>query len=151
VVGRDPARCAAAVEHIKQRTGNDKVEALLADLSSQRQVRDLARQFRQRHGRLDVLVNNAGGIRMKRQGTVVGLEMTLAANHLAYFLLTLELLDLLKAGASARVVNVSPAPHRRASLDFDDLTGHKGYSGWRAYCRSKLMNLLFTFELARRL
>jgi NAD(P)-dependent dehydrogenase (short-subunit alcohol dehydrogenase family) len=151
LVGRDPAKTAAAVEQIKSQTGNQQVESLLADLSSQKQIRDLAQRFRQRHGRLDVLVNNAGGIWMNRQETVDGLEMTFAVNHLAYFLLTQELLDLLKASAPARVVNVSSRAHTRATLDFDDLMGQKSYGGWGAYCRSKLMNLLFTYELARRL
>ena len=95
LVGRDLARCAAAVAHIKDQTGNSDIEALLADLSSQQQVRELARQFRARHPRLDVLINNAGGIWMNRQVTVDGLEMTVAVNHLAPFLLTHLLLDLL--------------------------------------------------------
>jgi NAD(P)-dependent dehydrogenase (short-subunit alcohol dehydrogenase family) len=151
LVGRDPTKAAAAVEQIKSQTGNQQVESLLADLSSRQQVRDLAQRFRERHKRLDVLVNNAGGIWMNRQETVDGHEMTVAVNHLAYFQLTLELLDLLKASGPSRVVNVSSRAHKRATLDFDDLMGSKSYGGWQAYCRSKLMNLLFTYELARRL
>ena len=151
LVGRDLARCTAAVAHIKDQTGNSDIEALLADLSSQQQVHELARQFRARHPRLDVLINNAGGIWMNRQVTVDGLEMTVAVNHLAPFLLTHLLLDLLKAGAPSRIVNVASRAHRRATLDFDDLGGERNYGGWRQYCRSKLMNLLFTYELAHRL
>jgi NAD(P)-dependent dehydrogenase (short-subunit alcohol dehydrogenase family) len=127
------------------------VESLLADLSVQEQVRRLADQFRQRHARLDVLINNAGAIWFQRHLTADGLEMTFTVNHLAYFLLTHLLLDVLRASAPARIVNVSSAAHRGASLRFDDLMGEKRYRGWRAYSQSKLANLLFTYELARRL
>jgi NAD(P)-dependent dehydrogenase (short-subunit alcohol dehydrogenase family) len=151
VVGRDPARCENAVRKIADATGGRQAETLLADLSSQRQVRELARQFRERHGRLDVLVNNAGGLWLERRLTEDGLEMTFAVNHLAYFRLTHLLLDTLKASAASRVVNVASAAHRGATLDFNDLQGERGYSGWQAYCRSKLANILFTYELARRL
>lgn len=151
LVGRNREKCDAAVRQIQAATGNQQVEALLADLSSQQQVRDLARQFRERHPRLDVLVNNAGGIWRPRQTTVDGLEMTFAVNHLSYFLLTLSLLDLLKASAPSRIVNVSSHAHEGATLDFDDLQGERRYGAWRAYCRSKLANLLFTYELARQL
>lgn len=151
LVGRSPARCEATVAQIQTQTGNRQVEALLADLSSQRQVRDLAGQFRDRFPRLDVLVNNAGGMWLCRETTEDGLEMTIAVNHLAYFLLTHLLLDTLKASAPARIVNVSSAAHRKATLDFDDLMGERGYNGWWQYCWSKLMNLLFTYELARKL
>jgi NAD(P)-dependent dehydrogenase (short-subunit alcohol dehydrogenase family) len=151
LAGRNPTRCADAVRHVQEQTGSRNVESLIADLSSRQQVRDLARQFRERHSRLDVLVNNAGGISFTRRETVDGLEMTFAVNHLAYFLLTLSLLDLLRASAPARIVNVASAAHRRAVLDFDDLMGKRHYGGWQAYCRSKLANLLFNSELARRL
>lgn len=151
IVGRDPARCAATVTQIQVQTGSRQVQSLLADLSSQEQIRELARQFRERHSRLDVLVNNAGGIWMKRRLTVDGLEMTFAVNHLAYFMLTHLLLDTLKASAPSRIVNVSSDAHRGGSIDFDDLMGEHRYGGWRAYCKSKLANLLFTYELARQL
>jgi NAD(P)-dependent dehydrogenase (short-subunit alcohol dehydrogenase family) len=150
LVGRNADKCAAVVEHIRTQTGNTP-ESLLADLSSQRQVRELARQFRERQQRLDVLVNNAGGIWFERQQTEDGFEMTFAVNHLAYFLLTHLLRDLLRSSAPARIVNVASAAHGGAILDFADLQAERGYSGWAQYCRSKLMNLLFTYELARRL
>jgi NAD(P)-dependent dehydrogenase (short-subunit alcohol dehydrogenase family) len=149
LVGRSPAKCEAALARIRAETGGSDVEVLQADLSSQRQVRDLARQFLERHARLDVLVNNAGGFWLRRQLTEDRLEMTVAVNHLAYFLLTHLLLDVLKASAPARVVNVASGAHVRATLDFDDLQGERDYRGWPQYCRSKLMNLLFTNELAR--
>jgi NAD(P)-dependent dehydrogenase (short-subunit alcohol dehydrogenase family) len=154
IVGRNLAKCARVVEQIQTETGSRAVEALLADLSSQQQIHALARQVRERHPRLDVLVNNAGGLWLKRQTTVDGLEMTFAVNHLAYFLLTHLLLDTLKSNdlvSPSRIVNVASGAHWRATLDFDDLQGERSYQGWQAYCRSKLANLLFTYELGRRL
>lgn len=151
LVGRNRARSEAAAPQIRAATGNDNVDFLLADLSSQEQIRDLARQFQQRFPRLDVLINNAGGIWLTRTLTPNGLEMTFAVNHLAYFLLTQLLLDMLKASARARIVNVASGAHKNAVLDFDDLMNERHYNGWQAYCRSKLANLLFTYELARRL
>lgn len=153
LVGRDPARCGTAVQQIQAQTGNREVEALVADLSSQQQVRDLARRFQERHNRLNVLINNAGGMWLQRRLTVDGLELTFALNHLAYFLLTELLLDTLKASAPARIINVSSLAHRRGygRMSFDDLMGERRYNGWKAYCQSKLANLLFTYELARRL
>jgi NAD(P)-dependent dehydrogenase (short-subunit alcohol dehydrogenase family) len=151
LVGRSRSRCEAAVAQIQTQTGNRQVEALAADLSSQRQVRALAGQFRERYPRLDVLVNNAGGMWLRRETTEDGLEMTVAVNHLASFLLTYLLLDVLQASAPARVVNVSSRAHSKATRNFHDLMGERGYNGWQQYCRSKLMNLLFTDELARKL
>ena len=151
VVGRSAERCASSVERIKQQTGNPEVDHLLADLSSLRQIRNLADEFKSRHARLDVLVNNAGAINLARRDTVDGIELTFALNHLSYFLLTNRLLDLLVSSAPARIVNVSSSSHRRAKIDFDDLQGHRRYQGFRAYAQSKLGNVLFTYELSRRL
>jgi retinol dehydrogenase 12 len=151
LVGRSREKCDAVVRQVQSETGNQSVEALLADLSIQQQVHDLARQFRERSPRLDVLVNNAGGMWLERQLSADGIEMTVAVNHMAYFLLTELLLDTLRASAPARIVNVSSEAHRKADLDFDNLQGERGYSGWQQYCRSKLMNLLFTYELAGKL
>ncbi len=151
LVGRNLEKCSRVREQVQARTGNANVEALVADLSSQRQVRQLADAFRKGHDRLDVLVNNAGGLWLKRQETAEGLEMTFAVNHLAYFLLTELLLDLLQASAPSRIVNVASRAHSGAVLPFDDLMGRRRYDGWRAYKQSKLANLLFAYELARRL
>jgi NAD(P)-dependent dehydrogenase (short-subunit alcohol dehydrogenase family) len=151
LVGRNPTKCQNAVQQIQADSGNRDVESFIADLSSQQQIRDLAHRFHERHRRLDVLVNNAGGIWMQRELTVDGLEMTFAVNHLAYFLLTQLLLDDLKAGKPARIVNVASDAHRGATLDFEDLMAARRYSAWRQYCCSKLMNMLFTYELARQL
>jgi NAD(P)-dependent dehydrogenase (short-subunit alcohol dehydrogenase family) len=151
VVARNFERGTATVSRIRQETGNSAVEFMLADLSDQAQVRQLAGVIQQRFTHLDVLVNNAGALFDRRQLSQDGLEMTFALNHLAYFLLTNLLLDSLKAGDSARVINVSSEAHRHAQLDFADLQGQHRYTGWRAYARSKLANILFTYELARRL
>jgi NAD(P)-dependent dehydrogenase (short-subunit alcohol dehydrogenase family) len=147
IVGRNPKKCATAADYIRRQTGNPKVDYLLADLSSLNDIRRLAKEFKSRYPRLDVLVNNAGGLFLKREASVDGIELTFALNHLAYFLLTNLLLDVLKANAPSRVVSVSSAAHIGARLDFADLQ----ISGWDAYKRSKLANLLFTYELARRL
>ena len=151
VVARHGERGAATVRRIQQETGNSAVELMVADLSAQAQVRRLASEIQQRFVRLDVLVNNAGALFSRRQLSVDGLEMTLALNHLAYFLLTNLLIPPMQAAGSARIVNVSSEAHRRARLDFAELQGQHRYSGWRAYARSKLANILFTYELARRL
>jgi NAD(P)-dependent dehydrogenase (short-subunit alcohol dehydrogenase family) len=127
------------------------VELLLADLSAQAQVRHLVTEFQRRFARLDVLINNAGALFMQRRVSVDGIEMTLALNHLAYFLLTNLLLDTLRASAPARIINVSSDAHHRTQFNFADPQGAQRYSGWRAYGQSKLANLLFTYELAHRL
>jgi NAD(P)-dependent dehydrogenase (short-subunit alcohol dehydrogenase family) len=150
-VGRSPERCAEAARQIRQQIGNADVEYLVADLSSQAEIRRLAAELKSRTARLDVLVNNAGGIFLKRQETVDGREMTFALNHLAYFLVTNLLLDLLKSSAPARIVSVASAAHQGSRINFDDPDAKVRYSAWRAYQQSKLANILFTRELARRL
>ena len=151
LVGRTTERCSRAAEEIRALTGSTAVEWLVADLSSQADVRRLADQVRSRWPRLDVLVNNAGGIFIKRQESADGIEMTFALNHLSYFLLTCLLLPLLEQSAPARIVSVASEAHRGVSMAFDDIEGKTRFGGWRAYQRSKLANLLFTYELARRL
>jgi len=151
IVARNAEKGRAAVADIVAASGSSSVELLVADLSSQAQVRRLAADFKATHERLDVLVNNAGVLVPTRRTTVDGLEETFAVNHLAYFLLTRELLDLLHATPRARVVNVSSEAHRRARMQWDDLQLlHHRYSQFKAYGQSKLANLLFTYELARR-
>jgi NAD(P)-dependent dehydrogenase (short-subunit alcohol dehydrogenase family) len=151
VVGRNPERGAATVSRIQQETGNSAVELMVADLSVQAQVRQLASEVQRRFAHLDLLINNAGALFNQRQLSHEGIEMTFALNHLAYFLLTNLLLDRLKTSASARIINVSSEAHRGARLDFANLQGQHSYRGWRAYARSKFANILFTYELARRL
>jgi retinol dehydrogenase 12 len=151
VVGRSREKTQAVVNEI--RTQGGKVDMLLADLSSLDEVRRLAAAFKSKYNRLDVLINNAGAFFSSRHETVDGYEMTFALNHLAYFVLTNELLDVLKDSAPARIINVSSDAHRGTSLNFDDLNRKKSYSGsgFGVYSESKLANVLFTYELARRL
>lgn len=151
LVGRDPRRTEAAVAQVRARSGSPEVSHLLCDFSSQASIRRLAAEVLDRHDRLDVLVNNAGGVHKKRQVTVDGIEATFAVNHLGYFLLTNLLRDLLVRSVPARVVTVASIGHRKATLDFDDLGLERGYGIMRAYARSKLANVLFANELARRL
>jgi len=151
VAGRDESRCQSTVAHIQQETQNFHVDYLLGDLSVQAQVRAMAENFKSRYQRLDVLVNNAGAIFFRRKLSADGIEMTFAVNHLAYFLLTNLLLDTLSTSAPARIVNVASNSHYGQHLDLDNLELKRSYNPMRAYGRSKLCNLYFTYELARRL
>lgn len=151
-VGRNPQKCTDAARLITSVTGNRQVEFLVADLSRQAEVRRVAAEFKRKYDRLDVLLNNAGAYFAHRQTNADGQEMTWALNHLNYFVLTNELLDVLKASAPARIVNVSSDAHRVArGINFDDPEFKHGYSGWGAYSHSKLANVMFTYELARQL
>jgi retinol dehydrogenase 12 len=151
VVSRTPQRCMDTVARIRQETGSSSVDFLTADLSSQTAIRKLADEFKSRYPRLDVLVNNAGGFFMRRETSPDGLEMTWALDHLSYFLLTNLLLELLTASAPARIVNVSSDAHRGGHINFDDLQSQRSFAGFRAYSQAKLANIMFTYELARRL
>jgi NAD(P)-dependent dehydrogenase (short-subunit alcohol dehydrogenase family) len=151
VVSRNETRCTATVERIKAKTGNPSVEYLVADLTSQKDIRQMVDEFKRQHNQLHVLVNNAGSFFLQRKESIDGIEATWALNHMSYFYLTKLLLDTLKSSAPARIVNVSSNAHVRERLDLEDVELNKGYSGFRAYGRSKLANLLFTYELARRL
>jgi NAD(P)-dependent dehydrogenase (short-subunit alcohol dehydrogenase family) len=149
IVGRDLRRTEAAADEIRA-AGQRRVGVFVADLSSLSQVRRLADEVLERMSRVDVLVNNAGGYWNTRHVTADGLERTFALNHLAPFLFTNLLLDRLNESAPARVVTVSSQAQAGGRIDFDDLQGERDYSGARAYSQSKLANVLFTYELARR-
>ena len=152
IVGRNAFKTKDAVDRIRDETGNREVRYLLADLSSQGDVRRLADQVKEQIPRLDVLLNNAGAIFLSNRSSVDGIEMTFALNHLGYFLLTTLLLDLLKDSAPARIVNVSSSSHGSpGEFQLEDLPQPGKSGGYRAYGRSKLCNLWFTYELARRL
>ncbi|HEX2079142.1 MAG TPA: SDR family NAD(P)-dependent oxidoreductase [Longimicrobium sp.] len=151
VAGRDRARGEAAVQAIRERSGNGAVELLAADLSSLDQVRWLAERFGTMHPRLDILVNNAAGLFPERRVTVDGHEATLAMAHLSPALLTHLLLPRLRASVPARIVNVASGAHRGARIRWDDLRSERGYRALDVYARAKLLNLTWTFELARRL
>jgi NAD(P)-dependent dehydrogenase (short-subunit alcohol dehydrogenase family) len=151
IVGRDAQKTACAAEEIRSASGNPAVHFLIADLSSQQEIQRLAAAFRSEYQQLHILINNAGAIFSKRERTVDGLEKTFALNHLGYFLLTNLLLDVLQASAPARIINVSSLAHRIGTIAFDNLQGERSYGRMRAYSNSKLANVLFTVELARRL
>jgi len=150
ITGRDHERTEGAAREIRA-SGGGKVDVFVADLSSQAEVRRLVQEVLRTYPRIDVLVNNVGGYWNTRHVTVDGLERTFALNHLASFLLTNLLLDRLRQSGPARVVTVSSNAHSMGRIDFDDLQGERSYSGSRAYNQSKLANVLFTYELARRL
>ena len=150
ITGRDRGRTEDAAREIRA-AGGGQADMLVAELSSQSEVRRLAEEVLQSLSRIDVLINNVGGYWDTRHVTVDGLERTFALNHLAPFLLTNLLLDKLKQSAPARVVTVSSNAHAAGRIDFGDLQGERSYSGARAYSQSKLANILFSYELARRL
>lgn len=150
LVVRDRARGEEIASELRAACGVE-VEVLVGDLSSLADVKRVAGEFLARHDRLDVLVNNAGALLMERQVTADGYEATFATNHLAYFFLTELLRGALEKAAPSRVVNVSSDAHHRGAMRWDDLMSEQRWSGWRAYCDSKLANVLFTTELARRL
>src|ERR1700736_5906973 len=151
ITGRDLARAEQAATDIRAASRNPAVDAFAADMSSQAEVRRLAADVLNAYPRLDVLINNVGGFWAHRHPTTDGLERTFALNHLAPFLLTNLLLDRLKASAPARVVSGSSGAQSMGRIDFDDLQGARSYSGQRAYNQSKLANVMFTNEQARRL
>jgi retinol dehydrogenase 12 len=154
IVGRDPEKTQTSAERIREAVPGAVVDPHVADLSAQAEIRRLAASLRATYPRLDVLVNNAGAIFDRRELTVDGIERTWALDHLGYVLLTLELLDTLKASAAAgakpRIVNVASAAHYRGHIDFSDIEGARRYGAMRAYAQAKLGNVLFTYALARR-
>jgi NAD(P)-dependent dehydrogenase (short-subunit alcohol dehydrogenase family) len=147
--GRNPERCEATLQEIRREMGNEKSRSYLADFSSLGAVRGLAERILSDHDRLDVLVNNAGVIVPERTESEDGYELTFAVNYLAHFLLTSLLLPLLRDAAPARIVNVASAG--QSPVDFDDVMLERGYDGMGAYTKSKLAQIMFTFELAERL
>jgi len=151
MVCRSRERGQRSLDEIRRSNGDARLELLCCDLSSQKAIRNLAMEFIERYDRLHVLVNNAGLMMRRRALTEDGLESTFAVNHLAYFLLTNLLLDVIKISAPARIVNVASIAHMTGTINFDDLQCEKSYSGMVAYRQSKLANILFTYELARRL
>jgi NAD(P)-dependent dehydrogenase (short-subunit alcohol dehydrogenase family) len=148
---RDSGRGEAARQEIIRESNNQNVSVGLVDLARLDSVRSFADDFRHKYSRLDALVNNAGIYASRRIVTADGFESTFAVNHLAHFLLTNLLLELMKASAPSRIVNVSSEAQSRGHINFKDLQGERKYSGWKSYPQSKLANVLFTYELARRL
>jgi retinol dehydrogenase 12 len=151
IVSRNAEKCAQVTTQLKAKTGHADIEYIAGDLSAMNQVREVAEQFLTRHDRLDVLINNAGAVFSSRQVSADGYEMTMALNHLNYFYLTQLLQDALLKSAPARIINVSSDAHKGGSINFDDLMSEKKYNAFGVYAMSKLANVLFTYELARRL
>jgi NAD(P)-dependent dehydrogenase (short-subunit alcohol dehydrogenase family) len=151
LICRDRERGEQTMAEVSEHTGNRSLTVMLADLSSQASIRRLASDFLATGRPLHVLINNAGVVNLRHSLTVDGIETVFAVNHLAYFLLTHLLLDRLTASAPARIVNVASDAHRFGRMNFDDLGGERGYRTMRIYGQSKLANILFTYELARRL
>jgi NAD(P)-dependent dehydrogenase (short-subunit alcohol dehydrogenase family) len=151
LTARDPAKGSGAVDEIRRRHPGADVNTMDLDLSRLDGARDFARAFADAHDRLDVLVNNAGLMLDHRSTTPDGFETTFQVNHLGPFLLTNLLLDLIRSSAPARIVNVASTAHRGSKLNFDDLQSERSYRGMQVYGRTKLCNILFTRELARRL
>ncbi|MDX2076576.1 MAG: SDR family oxidoreductase [bacterium] len=155
IVGRNPQKTAQVVADIKAKSGNPNIDSIVADLSYGADVMNVANTFKSRYNRLDVLVNNAGAVIFTQETSKDGLEMTFALNHMSYFTLTNALLDLIIASGTptqkARIVNVSSSLHASSPLDFNDLQTINPFNGYKAYCRSKLMNVMFTKELDKRL
>ncbi|GIK66855.1 MAG: retinol dehydrogenase [Chloroflexota bacterium] len=149
--GHNPTRSQAALDYVRSTSGNPNIELIQADLSQKSGIQHLADTFKAKYSRLDVLLNNAGMLRTSYQTTPDGLEYTFALNHLSYFMLTHLLLDTLKGSAPARIINVSSDAHTGGKFDPENLQSERGYNPLNAYSNSKLFNLLFTYELARRL
>ncbi len=150
-IARDPQRAEATLAKLERKAPKLGHRVHHADLSLMAETKRVGAAIAQSEPRIDALVNNAGALFSQRRVTAEGLEMTFALNHMAYFVLTEALRERLAASASARIVSTSSGAHMGAKLDFDDLQAAKSYHGWKAYCRSKLCNILFTRELARRL
>ena len=150
IVGRNPEKSAIVLAELRSISGNENIDLLMADLAVMQEVRDLAEQVISRYDRLDVLLNNAGGYFTKHEITSDGLEMTFALNHMSYFLLTNKLMELLKYSAPARIVNVSSDAHYGVDIEFENLNGEQEYKAWKAYQKSKLANVLFTYELLKK-
>lgn len=155
ITGRDGSRCQKTIAKIKHHVPDACIDYLLVDLSNLAQVRNLSKQFEDKYSQLDILINNAGAIYLRRHVSVDGYELTFATNHLGHFLLTHRLLPLLKSAAvnnrGAHIINVSSNAHKGAEIKFDDLQSERNYQAMRVYGMSKLANILFTFELDRRI
>jgi NAD(P)-dependent dehydrogenase (short-subunit alcohol dehydrogenase family) len=151
IVSRSAEKCAATQALIRSASASASVDTLVADLSSLDETKRLAGQVRELYPRIDVLLNNAGAMFWKRTESADGIEKTFALNHLSYFVLTNLLLPVLNQSAPSRIVNVASDAHKGASINFEDIQFKQKYSGWKAYQQSKLANILFTYELARRI
>ncbi len=150
LVARDHQKGISFQNDLIQQTKNSSIDLFLADLSSQSQIHALAKEIHKKYAQLDILINNAGAIFQRRTLSVDNIEMTFALNHLGYFLTTALLFDLLAKASDARIINVASSAHKRGIIDFDDIQFEKNYGELKSYAQSKLANIMFTYELARR-
>ena len=151
MISRNKERGEAALKELKEKTGSDKIELIIADLTEPDTIHDAVNKFKAKYDHLDVLINNAGLTLNEREITSIGYEKTFATNHLGHFQLTQLLLDILKQSKPSRIVNVSSGVHPMANFKFHDINQKKHFRGYLAYANSKLANLWFTYELARKL
>ncbi len=151
LLARNMTKARSTVEEIKKKTGNNSIDLYIADLSVMDEIRETGNKIKSKYPQIDVLINCAGMIFPKRYLSADGIELTFALNHLGYFLLTRTLLGSLKNAPEARIINVASQAQRSGKIHFDDLNLENGYSAFKAYSQSKLANIMFTYELARRL
>ncbi len=150
IIGRNKKKGISVLKEIEAATGNQSLKYFNCDLSVIKNIKKLTDELKNEYSYIDVLINNAGAYFSKHKKTEEDLEKTFALNHLSYFSLTHQLLDILESNKPSRVINVASGAHFRAKLDIDDIQLVKKYKGWTAYCNSKLMNVLFTYEAHKR-
>jgi len=148
LVGRNPDKGKKAIDEIFLHSGNNNLDFFECDLSLVANVKDLADRIKQKHSKIDVLLNNAGGANKTKQITSEGLEKTFATNQMNYFVLSTELLNILSESNDGRIVNVASNAHIGAEVDYENVNSEKSFSAWTSYCVSKLMNIMFTYQLA---
>ena len=148
LVGRNPDKVKKALEAIIEYSGNENLDFFECDLSLVANVKDLADRIKQKHSKIDVLLNNAGGANKTKQITSEGLEKTFATNQMNYFVLSTELLNILSESNDGRIVNVASNAHIGAEVDYANINSEKSFSAWTSYCVSKLMNIMFTYQLS---
>jgi len=151
LVARNKEKVEKLINNLRILNINSRYDYLICDLLSQKQIHRIVNEFKEKHERLDILINNAGGIFYERKLTEEGFERTFALDHLSYFLLTNLLVDMLKLSSPSRIINVSSATHFNTNIDFENLQGEKLYNPQTAYAQAKLANVLFTYALARKL
>ena len=148
LVGRNPDKGKKALEAIIEYSGNKNLDFFECDLSLVTNVKDLADRIKQKHSKIDVLLNNAGGANKTKQITSEGLEKTFATNQMNYFVLSTELLNIISESSDGRIVNVASNAHIGAEVDYENINSEKSFSAWTSYCVSKLMNIMFTYQLS---
>jgi len=148
LVGRNPDKGKKALEAITEYSGNENLDFFECDLSLVANVKDLADRIKQKHSKIDVLLNNAGGANKTKQITSEGLEKTFATNQMNYFVLSTELLNIISESSDGRIVNVASNAHIGAEVDYKNINSEKSFSAWTSYCVSKLMNIMFTYQLS---